>query len=93
MKKKSRVEILRGKLRRMGESDDVHPDMPEDVAEVFIAHLRFDPCVGPKIARDWRPDRRNEEPWIKEMLDNQPRSVAEAQAMAALRRSKNPLVN
>ncbi len=73
MKKKSRVEILRGKLRRMGESDAIHPAMPEDVAEAFLAHVRFDPCVGPIAARDWSPEHRNEQPWIKGLLDSQPR--------------------
>ena len=70
--KKSRIEILKGKLRRMGESDAIHPDMPEDVAESFISHLSFDPDVGPIMARDWRPDHRNDEPWIRDLLDAQP---------------------
>jgi len=93
MKRKSRVEILRGKLRRMGERDDIHPEMPEDVAEAFVAHLRFDPCVGPIMARDWRPDHRNEQPWIKKLLDDQPRIAAEGQARAALRQAKDEPVN
>ena len=73
MKKKSRLEILRGKLKKMGECDEVHPEMPEDVAEAFIAELRFDPDCGAIAARTWRPDHRNEEPWIKHLLDDQVR--------------------
>ncbi len=67
--KKSRVAILRGKLKRMGESDDLHPEMPDDVADAFIAELSLDPDVGAIAARSWRPDHRNEQPWIKGMLD------------------------
>ena len=67
--KKSRIAILRGKLRRMGESDELHPEMPDDVADAFIAELRLDPDVGAIAARAWRPDNRNEEPWIKGMFD------------------------
>jgi hypothetical protein len=66
--KKSRVEILRGKLRRMGESDELHPAMPDDVADSFLAELRLDPDVGAIAARSWRPDNRNEQPWIREMF-------------------------
>lgn len=80
MTKKSRVEILQGKLRRMGESDALHPEMPEEVAEAFIAELRFDPCCAAMAAHNWRPDNRNEEPWIREMLDTQPRLRAEAKS-------------
>lgn len=72
MKKKSRVEILRGKLRRMGESDDVHPEMPEEVASSFLAHVRFDPDCGAIAARSWSPTNRNQQPWIAEMLKRQP---------------------
>ena len=68
--RKSRVEILRGKLRRMEESDELHPEMPDDVADSFLAELRLDPDVGAIAARSWRPDNPNEEPWIKEMLDD-----------------------
>ena len=71
--RKSRVEILRGKLRRMGECDEIHPAMTEEVAESFIAELQLDPDVGAIAARDWRPDHRNEQPWIKGFLDAQPR--------------------
>ena len=67
--KKSRVAILRGKLKRMGESDELHPEMPDDVADAFIAELRLDPDVGAIAARAWRPDHRNEQPWIKGMFD------------------------
>ena len=80
MKKKSRLEILRGKLKRMGECDDVHPEMPEEVAEAFIAELRFDPDVGAIAARAWRPDHRNEQPWIKNLLDDQVRLQRQASA-------------
>ncbi|HEX7705900.1 MAG TPA: hypothetical protein VF701_05515 [Thermoanaerobaculia bacterium] len=73
MKKKSRVEILRGKLRRMGESDDIHPEMTEDAADAFLAEIRFNPCGGPIAARAWSPSHRNHQPWIAEMLANQPR--------------------
>ena len=45
--------------------------MPEHVAEAFLAELRFDPCCGAIAARSWRPDHRNEQPWIKEMFDCQ----------------------
>ncbi len=73
MRKKSRVEILRGKLTRMGESSDIHPDMPDDVADAFLAHLRFDPDCAAIAARTWRPDHRNEQTWIKGLLESQPR--------------------
>jgi hypothetical protein len=68
--KKSRVEILRGKLKKMGESDEIDSSMPEDVADCFLAELRFDPDCGAIAARSWRPHNRNEQPWIKEMLDS-----------------------
>lgn len=74
MKKKSRVEILRGKLKRMGESDDIDPEMPEEVADSFLAELRFDPDCGAIAARSWHSNNRNEQPWIKAMLDDQPRA-------------------
>ena len=67
--KKSRVAILRGKLKRMGESDDLHPQMPDDAADAFIALLRLDPDVGAIAACAWRPYYRNERPWIKEMSE------------------------
>lgn len=73
MKKKSRVEILRGKLRRMGESDAIHPEMPDDVADIFLAHVRFDPDCAAIAARSWSPAHRNEQPWIKQLMDSQPR--------------------
>ncbi len=81
MKKKSRVEILRGKLKRMGESDDIDPEMPEDVADSFLAELRFDPDCGAIAARSWRSDNRNEQPWIKEMLDGQRRAQEAAKPL------------
>lgn len=84
MKKKSRMEILRGRLRRMGESDDLHPDMPDDVAETFLAHLRFDPDCGAIAARNWRPDRRNEEPWIRTLMADQPRLRERARQRGAM---------
>lgn len=87
MKKKSKVEILRGKLKRIGESDDIHPDMPEDVADSFLAELRFDPDCGAIAALSWRPDNRNEEPWIKEMLEGQPRRHEAAKPFARRRLS------
>lgn len=80
--RKSRTEILRGKLLRMGESDLLHPDMPDDVADAFIAHLRFDPDCGAIAARAWRPDHRNEEPWIRKLLADQPRLRERARAQA-----------
>lgn len=85
MKKKSRLEILRGKLKRMGESDDVHPAMPDEVAEAFLAELQFDPDCGAIAARSWRPGKRNEQPWIKEMLESQPSSGANARSGARSR--------
>lgn len=74
MKKKSRVEILRGKMRRMGESDEVHPEMTAEVADSFLAQIRFDPDCGAIAARSWSPSKRNEQPWIAEMLSSQPLS-------------------
>ena len=56
----------------MGESDDVHPEMPEDVADSFLAHVRFDPDCGAIAARMWSPSHRNHQPWIAEMLKRQP---------------------
>lgn len=70
--KKSRVEILKGKLRRMGESDALHPEMPDDVANAFLAELQLDPEDGPVAARKWRPDNRNEQPWIIDLMESQP---------------------
>jgi hypothetical protein len=81
MKKRSKVEILRGKLRRLGVSDEVHTGMPEDVAGSFIAELRFCPDTGAIAARNWRPDHRNEQPWIREMLDAQRRLRARAKGV------------
>ena len=74
--KKSRVAILRGRLKRMGESDDLHPQMPEDAADAFIALLRLDPDIAAIAARAWRPYYRNEKPWIKEMSDRRMREAS-----------------
>lgn len=49
----------------MGESDDISSEMPEDVADLFLPDLRFDPDCGAIAARSWRPDHRNEQAWIK----------------------------
>jgi hypothetical protein len=78
--KKSRLEILRGKLRRMGETAAIRDDMPEDVAESFIAELQFCPDCGADAAKNWRPDNRNEQPFIKEMFAEQRASEAEPAA-------------
>lgn len=73
--KKTNVEKLRGKLVRMGESDAIHPEMTEAVAEAFLAELRFDPDTGAIAARNWSPENRNEQTWIEEMMNAQPRAV------------------
>jgi len=58
MKKKSRLEVLRGKLRRMGELATIHNAMPEAIAESFIAEMRFCPDCAGAAARNWRPGMR-----------------------------------
>jgi hypothetical protein len=82
--RKSRVEILRGKLRRMGETSELHPEMPDEVAESFLAELRFDPNVGAIAARSWRPDHPTEQPWIKGMLDDDRRRRASSKPLRPL---------
>lgn len=56
----------------MGERDDVHPEMTEEVANSFLAEIRFNPDVAPIAARSWSPSHRNEQPWIGKMLAEQP---------------------
>jgi hypothetical protein len=75
--KKSRLEILRGKLRRMGETAAIRDDMPEDVAESFIAELQLCPDCAAAAAKNWRPDNRNEQLFIKEMFADQRTRQAE----------------
>jgi len=55
MKKKSRLEVLRGKLRRMGELAPIHDEMPENIAASFIAEMRICPDCAAAAARNWRP--------------------------------------
>lgn len=59
-KRKSRLEILRGKVQRaLGPGHTVRDDMPEEIAESFIAEMRFccDDC-GARAATHWTPGQR-----------------------------------
>lgn len=58
MKKKSRLEVLRGKLQRIGEHGPIHDAMPENIAESFIAEMRFCPDCAAAAAKNWRPGMR-----------------------------------
>lgn len=61
--RKSKLEILRGRLRRAGFSDPIRDDMPEDVAAAFLFEMNLCPDCAAAAASNWRPDQRTEVDW------------------------------
>jgi hypothetical protein len=55
MKKKSRLEILRGKIARQGIKVTIRDDMPEEVAASFIAEMTLCPDCAAAAAQNWEP--------------------------------------
>lgn len=58
--RKTKLEILRGKLQRSGFTDPIRDDMPEEVAASFLAEMTLWPDCAAAAAREWAPDDRTE---------------------------------
>ena len=54
--KKSRLEILRGKLEKSGIRVALRDDMPEDVAALFIREMLVCPDCAGAAAQNWTPE-------------------------------------
>ena len=67
--RKSRLEVLRGKLKRAGFTEPIRDDLPEDVAASLIAEMWLCPCCAAAGAARWQPPTEEERPDLKELLE------------------------
>lgn len=58
MKKKSRLEVLRGKIARAGLRVTIRDDMPEEIAESFLGEMRLCLDCAAAGAAQWSPGRK-----------------------------------